>query len=522
LTALNRIDASLSRAAAHVASLKGWTRRGAAFTSGLVAALAFAPFYALPLYAAALSVLVLLLDGAAAEPRPLQASFSVGWHFGFGFFLAGLYWMAYSFFVQADEFAWMAPIAVAGLPAFLALFFGAAGAVFAAFKAKGWARIAAFAAIIMVFEFARGHVLTGLPWNLPAQALAGTAIGAQTAAYWGPYALSFVAVFLAAAPAARAREGAAMQGVAVLLAGTAALYAAGAVRLSVANVPERADIAVRIVQPNIPQREKIDDARSDENFWRHVELSRGEAAGTLYILWPENAVPFIDRSSDALRILADELPRNAILLTGTVRAEERESGGYTYYNSISALELQGDALKPVASYDKHHLVPFGEYLPFSDVLRAVGLAQLAPYDEGFAFGKGPSTLKAGPAPLAPLVCYEAIFAREIYPRGDRPQWIATVTNDAWFGDSSGPRQHLDQARLRAIESGLPVARSANTGISALIDAKGRLLARVKLYEQGRIDAALPGALPPTLYTYAGDWIFAALVLVALAFARARR
>ena len=193
-----------------------------------------------------------------------------------------------------------------------------------------------------------------------------------------------------------------------------------------------------------------------------------------------------------------------------------------YYNSILVIPQTPEGRRPVAYYDKHHLVPFGEYLPFYDLLRAVGLAQLAPYgDSGFAPGDGPATLNAGGPSFAPMVCYEAIFPRASYPTGERPEWLLTVTNDAWFGDTSGPRQHLDMARLRAIEAGLPMARSANTGISALLDPKGRISARVALYETGAIDAALPAALPPTLYHRAGNIGFWILMLVFLIAAMTR-
>lgn len=509
-TLFGRLDEALQAVAAALSGLDGWPRRAAALAAGVAAALAFAPLYLTPLLIVGFSALVLLIDGARARARPLRRAFAAGWFFGFGFFVVSLYWMAFSFFVQAEAFAWMAPFAVTGLPAFLALFTGAAAAATAFVGGAGAGRIFIFAAVYMIFEYARGHVLTGLPWNLPGQALAGTAAGAQTAAWYGVYGLSLVVVVLAALPA-RAAEGKGAQSLGLSLAATAALFAIGALRLA-APEPEATDIAVRIVQPNIPQREKIDGELWTRNLKRHVDLSRGDApADRLFILWPENAAPYLQDYEDVLQFLARELPENATLLAGTVR-EEAAGGAKRYFNSIAVLARKDDAYAPEAYYDKHHLAPFGEYLPLSGALRAIGLAQLAPYEDGFSPGKGPAVIQTLGSSFAPLICYETIFPGEIYPEGARPAWIATLTNDAWFGDTAGPRQHLDQARLRSIETGLPQARSANTGVSALFDAKGRLLARVRLYEAGRIDARLPGALPQTLYTRYGDLIFAVLVI----------
>lgn len=500
-------------------SLTGWRRHAALFAAGLAAALAQAPFYLLPLLAVGWSIFIALTDAARASPRPARAGFSIGWFFGFGYFLVGLYWLGNSFMVQAEEFAWMAPFAITGLPAFLALFFGAAGALIAKLGIAGPRRILVAAAIVMAVEYARGHVLTGLPWNLPGQALAGTAMGAQTAAWWGAYGLSLVALLLAMAPAAfLGRNGGLQKGALFAVAGAGALFAVGAARLAAVNPPDHPDVFVRIVQPNIPQREKIDNALWFRNYERHIALSSGPAPvnGRMFILWPENAVPVIDEVKEGLQQLSEKLPKNAVLLTGAVRREKVAGGDTHYFNSIAVIPETPAGRVAVAHYDKHHLVPFGEYLPLEGVLRAVGLAQLAPYDDGFTKGSGPRRMNAGGPSFAPLVCYEAIFPGRVYPRGERPEWIATVTNDGWFGDSSGPRQHLDQARLRVIETGLPMARSANTGVSALFDAAGRLRRRIALYETGVIDAPLPTATGPTLYSRLGDLSFILMSVLALA------
>jgi len=499
--------------------LSGWRRAGVAFIAGAAAATAQAPFYLLPLMAAGFSTLILLIDGARDGERPFRRGFWAGWLFGFGYFLVSLFWVGFAFLVQAEEFAWMAPFAVSGLPAFLALFTGLACGLSARHGGAGWTRIFSFGALYMAGEYARGHILTGLPWNLPGQALAGTAAGAQSAAWWGVYGLSLVILLIATAPVAFRNEGprGVRKGAVIAVAATAAIFAIGALRLALHPPADRPDAYVRIVQPNIPQREKIDSNLWQRNYERQIALSQGAApsGGVGFILWPENAVPVIDEVPEGLADISQRLPKNAVLVTGAVRRETGPSGKTLYYNSISVIAETAAGRATIAHYDKHHLVPFGEYLPLFSLMKALGLSELTPYgDDGFTKGKGPQTLRAGGPAFAPLICYEAIFPGRIHPRADRPDWIATVTNDSWFGDSSGPRQHFDQARLRAIETGLPMARAANSGVSGLIDAAGRVRARIPLYRQGVIDAALPERLSETLYARVGDLLFWLLMISA--------
>jgi len=513
--------AALERYGAFVTTAKGWRRPVIAIAAGIAAALALAPVYALPLMVVGFSTLILLLDGAGASARPRWRAFVTGWLFGFGYYVASIYWMAFSFFVQAQEFAWMAPFAVLGMPAFLGLFTGAAALCAHFVWRPGWRRIVFFAGAWMVFEYARGHVLTGLPWNLAGQALAGNAAAAQSAALYGAYGLTLVTVLIAAAPAAWLGASftprRAALGSAIALGAGALLFAGGAVRLALPEPAPDGETFLRIVQPNIAQRDKINPDLWRANIDRQIALSAGAlpAGGRVFVIWPENSAPLLDEARAVLADIDETLPSNAVLLAGAVRREVREDGGVRFFNSIAIVPPTPQGRKAAAFYDKHHLVPFGEYLPLQGLLRAAGLAQLAPFEDGFTPGAGPRIMNAGGPSFAPLICYEVIFPGALYPRGQRPEWLLTVTNDAWFGDTSGPRQHLDQARLRAIETGLPMARSANTGISAVIDAKGRILARVKLYEAGRIDAVLPPALPPTLYAQAGDWLFFAMTALCL-------
>ncbi|MEM9705759.1 MAG: apolipoprotein N-acyltransferase [Pseudomonadota bacterium] len=525
-----------------IAGLSGWRRHVLSFFAGAGTAAALAPFYVWPLLAVGFGVLFILISEerpggpeqtSRKDPKRVRRAAIDGWWFGFGYFLLGIYWLGFSFLVQADQFAWMAPFAVLGMPAFLAVFFALPAAIATAVQVEAWRRAVLFAALISVFEYLRGHILTGFPWNLTGQAFAGLAATSQTAALWGAYGLSFLTLLIAFAPVAtlrwRARPWAGGAFAAFLVA-TLSVY--GILRIEAIGEQSRDGVVVRVVQPNIAQREKIDPSRRADNFYRHIDLSLPEdkSAPAVVVIWPENATPFLHEARDALSVLAARLPANATLLAGTVRLGLDGEGEERAFNSFAAIDDINGAREAVATYDKHHLAPFGEYLPMRSVLRAVGLAQLAPFEQGFKAGPGPRTIslanaegsslptgaKAHPIPpFAPLICYETVFPGRLYPRGDRPEWLVTVTNDAWFGDSSGPRQHLDQSRLRTIETGLPMARSANTGISAIIDARGVYVARAQLYSKAALEAPLPQALAPTLYARFGDLFYFVMVFSAV-------
>lgn len=512
-----------------LARLAGWRRAAAAFIAGVAAATAMAPVYAVPLLLAAFPVLIWILDPppAAAGRGSWRRGFMAGWFFGFGYFLAGVYWLALSLLVDAQSHAWLLPFALTIIPGGLALFPAAACAAYARFAPRGIARILVFAVFYSLAEYARGHVLTGFPWNLTGQAFVAAPVMAQTAAIFGAYGLSLLAIGLAAWPAAFADpRGDGRARLAVFLApaaGILLLAGFGAARLSTMPTILREDVALTIVQPNIGQREKADPALADVNLERHIALSRlGEApppGRRRVVIWPENAAPviFSYRPHHFLRLRTAIAPGVALAFGG-VRVDET-GPERRFYNSFHLLDWSEGALVRAATYDKHHLAPFGEYVPLAGVLARLGLSALNAYAEGgFSAGAGPQTYRppGGAPPFAPLICYEAVFPGALYPRGERPEWLINVTNDAWFGDSSGPRQHLDQARLRAIEAGLPIARAANTGVSALIDPSGRILARAPLYEAGVIEMNLPLSASPTLYARLGDAAYGALLILVAA------
>jgi apolipoprotein N-acyltransferase len=301
-------------------------------------------------------------------------------------------------------------------------------------------------------------------------------------------------------------------------------YAWGAWRLAQAEHASTG-IRLRIVQADIDQAEKWRPENSAEIFSEYLDLTKSAAngtglAGTHIVIWPETAVPFLLADTpDALDAIGAALPRGTSLVVGSARlVEERNAGGLLarnrIYNSLLVIDDQGHV---VSSYDKIHLVPFGEYLPFQDFMESLGIMQLTGVRGGFTSGAGPRLLPIpGAPPASPLICYEIIFPDDVTEDSARPRWLLNVTNDAWFGSSAGPYQHFHQAQVRAVEQGLPVARAANTGISALIDPYGRILAEISLGKKGVIDADLPEVGPPTLFVQLGIILEISTITFALA------
>jgi apolipoprotein N-acyltransferase len=530
---------TITRLGLQIKKARGWRRALWAFGAGVGATLSMAPYYFLPLLLVGFCILVWLADSVwQNHKRRRFAGFATGWWFGFGYFLAGMYWMSFSFFVQADQFALLSPLALFGLPAFLALFPALAVMLALKFWRGDWTRVLVLAGFYSVFEYLRGHILTGLPWNLTSQALAGNALLPQLVAWLGPYGLGLMVLVIAALPAAMVlNKGDKLDirpGLVSVL-GFVAIVLFGVIRLGVNPTADNVDVEIRIVQPNIPQREKINWDLWQQNFMRHVDLSRfdgdAEEDKKLIVIWPENAVSLLAETTNARGVIADSLPENASLISGAVR-RDTPSTDSRYYNSLLVLERDDNSardasgfaapMKVTASYDKFHLVPFGEYLPFYGLLKRFGLDSLAPVAEGFTPGAGLQTLEVAGLKFSSLICYEVIFPGRSYKKDDRPDFIVTITNDAWFGDTAGPRQHLDQARLRAIETGLPILRSANTGISAAIDAQGRITQRLGLYQQGAITTSLPQKSATPFYSIIGDWIYGLLLGAIVAFLWSRR
>jgi len=495
----------------------GWRRAAIAFAAGAVSVLALAPFDLWPVMFATFPLAVWLIDGAGAGRwGGVAAAASAGWWFGFGYFLAGLYWIGLAFLVDAKTFGWLMPFAVLSLPAGLAVFTAAGFALARLAWTRGTLRILTLAAALTAAEWLRGHVLTGFPWNAYGYALTAPLPLAQNAALFGLWGMTFVAVAAFASPAVLADE---RQDTprpwlvpAAALVVLAVMAGVGAARLASHPTGFVASVRLRIMQPNLPQDTKFNYGARAQVMQRYLALSdRSTAAQSgglkdvTHLIWPESAFPFfLTREPEALAEIARLLPEGTVLITGAARAAEISENPRRVlaYNSIYVIDHDGSIL---SVYDKVHLVPFGEYLPFQVFLERLGLMQLTKVPGGFLSGdrRRPIAVPRAPAFL-PLICYEIIFPGQAVPAGERPGWLVNVTNDAWFGISSGPYQHFQQSRVRAIEEGLPLVRAANTGISAVVDPLGRVVRALSLGTEGVLDAALPTPIGPPLYTRVGD------------------
>jgi apolipoprotein N-acyltransferase len=519
---------TLTRVAHSIVLAWGWKRALIAFAAGAATALALPPLDIWPAPFLTFPVLVWLLDGCGAGSLGtiFAAAAGIGWWFGFGYFLAGLYWIGHAFLVDARTFGWLLPFAVVSLPAYLAVFTGLGAALARLLWTAGSLRILALAGALTSTEWLRGHLLTGFPWNAFGYLLTTPLPIAQAASLIGLWGLTFLAILIYAAPAVIADDPAesryrwAAPGFAIAL--VAALTGFGAARLASAPTTLVEGVRLRIMQPNLQQDEKFRYSQKQQVMNRYVALSERRngstsagLAGVTHLIWPESAFPFfLTREPGALAQIATMLPRDAVLITGGVRAPEivPTAAITRAYNSIYVIDHTGS---PLSVYDKVHLVPFGEYLPFQDLLENLGLSQLTKLRGGFISGARRRPLVVPGAPDAvPLLCYEVIFPGEIMPAGERPGWMLNLTNDGWFGASPGPYQHLAQARLRAIEEGLPLVRAANTGISAVVDPVGRILKSLPLGVEDVLDAPLPAPLPPTPYARFGDIPAAGMVTLA--------
>jgi len=513
----------------------GWRRRAIAFLSGAAGALALPPFSLFFLVALPLTIAVWLIDGAEdrGSGRPLigsmRAAFGAGWWMGFGYFLAGLWWIGAAFLVEADKFAWALPIAVVALPAVLALFPAAGFAIARALWSPGPARVFALAFGLGLAEWARGLLFTGFPWNDLGMALGGNLTLAQIASLIGLHGLTFLTIAIFAAPATLWRVGEgrlnlAPAGLAAL--GLALIAGFGAYRLAAPASAALPGVKLRLIQPNIGQDDaSFSPEKRDAILRRYFDLSeratapdRSGVRDVTHLIWPESAFPFIlSRDKQALADIARFLSGGATLITGAARLEKDGNEPPRYFNSIEIVGRDGLAAE---HYDKEHLVPFGEYVPFESILEKAGITQFVDVPGGFEPGRGARDLKVPGLPDAmPLICYEAIFPIEIgdlFSGERRPRWLLNLTDDAWFGLTPGPYQHFAQARLRAIEFGAPLVRDANSGISAVLDGFGREIALAPLGAEGVLDAELPEALPPTWQSRLGSLGAASIGLAFLA------
>ncbi len=514
MTLQNRLDA----ARLWLEGRPSWARLLAPFAAGSVTVLAMPPWSVWAALWPGFSAFYILLGWA----RTKKQAFWCGWMFGFGFFMFGLSWIANALTVDGSTYSWIIPVAICGLPALLAIFTG--GAALAASRLGDLRRLtgmAGFAGLLTLSEWLRGHVMSGFPWNLFGYGWSGVAEIEQTVSLGGIYALTFFTIlwgalpgFLAAWPANRMNKAICALTVYALLGGA---FAWGHARLAANPTAYNGNYVLRVVQPSIPQSLKWDRQKTVDSFRQTVKaaLANGYKPppgaapdATILMIWPETAVEqgvMQDPEAQAvLRHVFSEYPDNFYLATGLLRWDNRTDRTY-YYNSIGLYDNQLNLLE---TYDKGHLVPFGEYVPLSRWLPANPLVSA----DGFEHGPGAAAMAIPPAArdpfqVSPMICYEVIFPGAIVRKGTHPGLLLNVTNDGWYGDSAGPRQHLAISRFRAIEEGIPMARAANTGISAVIDAYGRILWRTKIFEITTGNIILPKtAVKTTLYSKYGDSI----------------
>lgn len=477
-----------------------WPAMAAAFGLGVLAATGQAPFGLWPMTLAALAGIGALIAPIA---RPIAGA-RVAWAAGAGYFALALVWIVEPFLVDLARYGWMAPFAIVLMAGGLALFWGLGGylAVRLAPPRSG-ARMLALALGLGLGGLLRSYVFTGFPWALIGHVWIGTPV-MQLAALTGAHGLSLLALLAALLPIGFRWRGA---GAALFLALSAWGYGLWAVAQP---IPERAtQVQVRLVQPNAAQHLKWRPDMVPVFYQRLLSLTAAPGPMPDLVIWPETALPWLlERAAPALEEIARAAGNTPVVLG----IQRRDTAGV--YNSLAVIGA-GGAVQSV--YDKAHLVPFGEYMPLERVFARLGVFGLATDGFGYTPGPGPALIDLGKAGQAlPLICYELVFPQDIRNAPGRPDWVLQITNDAWFGSFSGPYQHLAQARLRAVEFGLPVLRSANTGVSAAIDARGRVTAELPLNSAGQITVTLPAAPPPTAYARTGDVPVALLVLAALA------
>ncbi len=511
-----------------------------------------APVGFFPAMAVSLTVAVWMIDGAerttlsrSGRRRHVwptwRSAFGVGWWWGFGYFAAGLYWLGAAFLVDPDKTAWLMPFGVLGLPAVLGVYTGLAFALARTAWMAGAGRLLVLTLALTVMEVLRGMLFTGFPWNDLGMTLGTNLVLAQVASVVGLHGLTVLSVLIFAAPATLADrrlpapDGTPGQRVlmptVLAAAALAGLAGFGALRLEAGHAGTVPGVRLRIMQPNVFGDGEFLYENKDALLKKYLALSdratsedTGGLADITHLIWPESPFPFIlSRDPDALDAIAHALPKDGVLVTGAARVDGTPGSATNrarYFNSIQVIGRSAEGGGAVGdTYDKVHLVPFGEYAPFLAVMERIGISQFVPIPGGFTPGARHKFLNVpGLPPIVPAICYEAIFSGDLLPVGDgRPAAgaILNVSDDGWFGRTAGPYQHLAQARLRAIEQGLPLIRAANTGISAIIDPYGRILEDLPLGEAGILDGFLPKNIPPTVFSEMNQFIPAGAVCLLL-------
>lgn len=514
----------------------------ASFLLGVASTLAMPPVALWPILFVTFPLFIWLIDGVhyaqspnSEEPskrKKLKQVFLLSWGFGFGYFVVSLYWLGSSFLVEPEKFAWALPFAVTLLPLFLGLFYAIPLALASLFWTKGAERLLLFSLAIFSGDWLRSHILTGFPWNLIGHSLTGQLEMMQSVTLFGLYGLSAIAALIFSTPAilfppqTTESKGLSWTHVsplifsAIMLTG---LYGFGAYKLEqVGPTKFLEDIEVVLIQPNISQRDKVDYRKRPNALLKTIELTETlppldetEVMHRL-IIWPETAIPFaLNRSPTILKRLDEMLEPGNTLISGAFHVEKNQEikgkKNYQVYNSLFVVNHLGEITN---HYDKNHLVPFGEYLPFPQLFRNIGLKAIADERGGFKIGPEPKPVHLEKAPpFLPSICYEAIFPLSEKTITTGAKWLLNISNDGWFGNTVGPHQHLHQVRLRSVETGLPMIRSVNGGISAIFDGLGRVVKKSTLNKSSVIRVKLPKNITLEKYIIPNE-LWSLLILLA--------
>jgi apolipoprotein N-acyltransferase len=502
----NKLSLLLQRCDDVYQAFSVWPRRLIAFIAGVLLTLAFPPILWVPFAFIGLATFLFVIDRAGSK----KEAWLLGWWFGFGHFTTGLYWIAMALTVDLASFGWLIPFALTLIPA--------AMAIFIAFVAYGVFRIGAnvlvrwlaLAWLWFIFEWIRGHIFTGFPWNLVGYIWVVSEPVLQLVSVIGVWGLGFATILwlsspvLLLRPLSWYRQPFYWLSLCFIIAGIW-----GQQRLE-SPTQYHADVKVRVVQANIDQNHKWDEYQRMNILRKHMELSvPKENESFSHIIWPESALPyFVYEGAEVLKVVGSVVPESGFLLSGTVRTLWNATG-FTeqLWNSVHVIDQHGAVL---GHYDKSHLVPFGEYVPFRGILP---IEKITHGIVDFSAGEGVQTLNVGGFPsFSPLVCYEAIFPDAVSNKENRPELLINVTNDGWYGNHTGPYQHFEMVRVRAVEEGVPLIRAANTGISGVVDPYGRVLHKTAYGVETVIDSSIPRSIATTFYSIYRNYILISLVI----------
>ena len=479
------------------------------FILGLISALAFPPIYALYLFVLSLCLMFKLTDLNNSYKQVIIKSY---WY-GVGFFIAGFYWIGNALLVDMVNFGWLYPIALFAIGAFFGLFTIPPFIAWYYFKKKNiYYQIVGFACIWVLTEWIRSFLFTGFPWNLLGTVFAFNDIFIQTASIWGTYGLSFIFLILCGSFYSLC-VGFNKLSLVMILSLVAFLTIFGLVRIKNYEY-QNSDIKIRLVQPSIAQSMKWNRNELENNFHKYVELSKKETLDNVdFVIWGETALPFdIEYNEKYRELIKEAIPNNGYLITGLVRYDI-VNGKYEAFNSMYVIDKKANV---VGFYDKNHLVPFGEYIPLRKFLPD-WIRPIANNIADFSTSEKLKNIKIGNYPkFGALICYEIIFPDKVVNRKDKPDWLVVLTNDGWYGKSSGPYQHLVSAKMRAVEEGISVVRSANSGISAVINPLGEVIKQIELHKKGWQDVYLPKySKINTIYSTFGKQIVLTILVLSL-------